>query len=113
MDPRSVAQTYFTSWQVQDFDTLRSILAESVTFQGPLGTAENRDECLAGLTRMAGILTRIEIVQMWVDDQDVLTWFELHTKNASPAPTANWMHIEDGRITRIRVTFDPRELVGG
>ena len=24
----------------------------------------------------------------------------------------NWSHIEDGQITRIRVTFDPRPLLG-
>ena len=26
---------------------------------------------------------------------------------------ANWMQIEDGKITRIRVAFDPRGIVGG
>jgi hypothetical protein len=25
-------------------------------------------------------------------------------------PTVNWRHIEDGKITSIRVTFDPRPL---
>lgn len=112
-DPRTVAQTYFRSWQERDVDTLRSILAESVTFRGPLGTADNQDECVAGLTGMARILTGIDIAHMWVDGADVLTWFDLHTKDAPPAPTANWMHIEDGRIARIRVTFDPRALVAG
>jgi hypothetical protein len=28
-------------------------------------------------------------------------------------PVANWMHIEDGKITRIRVAFDPRGIVRG
>jgi hypothetical protein len=28
-----------------------------------------------------------------------------------PAPTGNWLRIEDGRIARIRLTFDPREIV--
>ena len=27
-----------------------------------------------------------------------------------PAPTANWSRVEDGRIMRIQVTFDPRPL---
>jgi hypothetical protein len=29
---------------------------------------------------------------------------------APPGPTANWSRVEDGRITRIQVTFDPRPL---
>ncbi len=41
---------------------------------------------------------------------DVLTWFDLHTSVAPPAPTANWSHVEDGRITTIQVTFDARPL---
>jgi len=24
----------------------------------------------------------------------------------------NWSHVQDGRITRIRVAFDPRAIVG-
>ena len=29
------------------------------------------------------------------------------------APVANWMHVEDGKITRIRVAFDARGIAGG
>jgi hypothetical protein len=42
---------------------------------------------------------------------DVLTWFELRTETAGPLAIANWSHVEAGRITRIRVTFDPRPLL--
>jgi hypothetical protein len=45
-----------------------------------------------------------------VDGADVLTWFDLHTSVVPPAPTANWSHLEDGKITAIRVTFDARPL---
>jgi hypothetical protein len=40
-----------------------------------------------------------------------LTWFELRTATAGPLAIVNWSHIEAGRITRIRVTFDPRPLL--
>src|SRR2546430_13479522 len=33
----------------------------------------------------------------------MLTWCDLHTSIAPPAPTANWSHIEDGKIAAIRV----------
>jgi hypothetical protein len=46
------------------------------------------------------------------DDHDVITWFDLHTNAAAPTPTANWSHIQDGRIARIRVAFDPRDILG-
>jgi hypothetical protein len=49
---------------------------------------------------------------VFVDGPDVLTWFDLHI-TVAPRPTANWLPVEDGQITRIRVTFDPRAVTGG
>ena len=34
-DPAAVAATYFRSWKEKDFATLRSLLADDVTFAGP------------------------------------------------------------------------------
>jgi hypothetical protein len=49
--------------------------------------------------------------RMVVDGADAITWFDLHTTVAEPMPVANWSHVENGEITRVRVTFDPRGLV--
>ncbi len=108
----SPAERYFTAWQSRDEQTLTEILAEDVTFRGPLGTANGRAECIAGLLGMLGIVTSIQVQARVADEHDVITWFDLHTSVAPPAPTANWSHVEAGRITRIRVAFDPREIVG-
>ena len=111
-DPRTVAETYFRAWKERDFAGLRAILADDVGFQGPLATLDNADDCVKGLEGMAQILDDIVVHHVFVDGPDVLTWFDLHTTVAPPAPTANWQHIEDGKITRIRVAFDPRALTG-
>lgn len=109
-DPRSLASTYFTSWKAHDFDAIRAVLADHATFRGPLGSADDADACVAGLRGMSEIMTDVVIAKTFVDGADVLTWFDLHTSIAPPAPTANWMHTEDGKITTIRVTFDARTL---
>ncbi len=109
-DPRTLAATYFEAWKSQDFATLRSILADTATFRGPLGSADDAEQCVAGLRGMAEILDDIVIKKVFVDGGDVLTWFDLHTTIAPPAPTANWMQVDNGQITRIRVTFDARAL---
>jgi limonene-1,2-epoxide hydrolase len=111
-DPRTVAETYLQSWQNKDFDTLRSLLHEGVTFRGPLGEADGVDACIAGLQGMAGSITEIRVLMMAVEGNDVLTWYDLYTEGAPPVPTVNWSHVEDGRIARIRATFDPRPLLG-
>ncbi|MEO9175189.1 MAG: nuclear transport factor 2 family protein [Gaiellales bacterium] len=112
-DPRSVAATYYRSWKARDFESFRSILADDVTFRGPLGSADGAEECLEGIKGMSKIVTDIDVLQVFVAGDDVLTWFDLHTTVAPPCPTANWSHVEHGKLTRIRVTFDPRALVKG
>jgi hypothetical protein len=109
-DARSLAATYFEAWKARDFARLRSVLADNATFRGPLGSADDAEACMRGLQTMAQIITDIVIHKTFVDGQDVLTWFDLHTSIAPMCPTANWSHTENGKITAIQVTFDAREL---
>ena len=109
-DPRQLAETYFRAWRDHDWDALHEALAPEVTFRGPLGTADGRDECLRGLQGMSRMMTHVVVLQRFVEGDDSLTWFELHTADAPPLPTANWQTTRDGRITSIRATFDPRPL---
>jgi hypothetical protein len=107
-DPGTIAETYFRAWKSKDFTTLRSVLADDATFRGPLGTADSGDECLAGLRGMSQIVTDIVIHKIFVDGPDVLTWYDLHTSVAPPAPTANWSHVENGKLSTVQATFDAR-----
>ncbi|WP_405982129.1 nuclear transport factor 2 family protein [Streptomyces sp. NBC_00158] len=110
---RELAETYFTAWETGDFETLRGLLAEEVDFVGALGTASGAEAALAGLRGMGRVLERIDVKARVAEGDEVITWFDLCTTVAPPASTANWMHVEDGRIARIRVAFDPRALLAG
>lgn len=111
---RTAVTTYFDAWRERDFDRLRTVLDPEVIFDGGLGTANGAEECLAGLRGMAeSIMTDLTLHVRVVEGQDAVTWFDLHTATTPPIPTANWSHVENGLITRIRVTFDPRPLLDG
>lgn len=106
------AITYFEAWRTHDFDRLRTVLADHVEFTGPLGTAKGVDECLAGLRGIAQrVMVDLVVHARVVEGADAITWFDLVTANTPPLPTANWSHLEDGRIVQIRATFDPRPLL--
>lgn len=109
--PTEIAETYFAAWQAGDAETLRGLLAEDVTFDGPLASLVGADACVSGLIGIGAVLDRVEVHRRLVDGPDVITWFDLHTTIAAPAPTANWSHVEGGRITAIRVAFDPRGIL--
>ena len=109
--PASVAATYFDAWKSNDIERVRLLLHDDVAFDGALGSTRGVEETIAGLGRMFAMTEHVEVVHRWVDGPDVLTWFELHTATAGPLAIVNWSHVEAGRITRIRVTFDPRPLL--
>lgn len=111
-DPRTLAETYFRAWKARDFGELRSVLADDATFDGPLGKAADAEECIAGLQGMSKMMTDIVVHTRLVEGDDVVTVFELHTDQAPPCLTANWSHVENGKIAGIRVMFDPRPLLG-
>ena len=49
----------------------------------------------------------------WAAMAHVLDFDDLHTATTAPLPTVNWRHVDNGKITAIRVTFDPRPLTSG
>lgn len=110
-DPRAVATAYFRAWRAHDAGALRAVLADHATFAGPLGTAGDADEMATAIQQLFAITTDVVVQLMAADGGDVITWFDLHTTVAPPTPVANWSQVRDGKITRVRVTFDPRAII--
>ncbi len=109
--PAEVAAAYFRAWVNGDIDQVRPLLHPDVDFAGALGTTRGAEETLKGLAGMFSLTRQVTVIKRWADGPDVLTWFELRTATSGPLPVVNWSHVEDGLITRIRVTFDPRPLL--
>ena len=109
-DAANVATTYFEAWKANDFDTMRSLVAEDVIFEGPLATLVGAEEYMEGIQGLSRVISEIVIRKVFVDGQDVLTWYDMHTTVASPVAVANWLQVEEGKITALRVAFDAREL---
>jgi hypothetical protein len=112
MTPKETMRRYFETWNAHDFDAFEAQLADDMTFAGPLGTANGPAECRRGIEGLAKLMDRAQVLTMVADGPDVITWFELHTPEADPVPVANWAQVHDGKIGRVRVTFDPRPLLG-
>lgn len=109
--PRHLAETYFHCWEARDFAPLRAHLAPDCRFTGVFGAADGPDEFLAGLNGMARATDSLEVRARLADDTDVITWFDLGMGGAPATAVANWTHVENGLITAVNVTFDPREIL--
>lgn len=109
-DTERVEAAYFSAWKARDFEALKSVLADDVTYDGPQGHLDGPDAYAGFMERLSQTMTGIVVLKRFVTGSDVLTWFDLHTSVAPPRPTANWSHVENGKISWVRVTFDPQPM---
>lgn len=108
--PASIAALYFACWDAGDPEPLRPLLHPQVTFDGALGTTRGPEEFVEGLAGMFAATTSNTVLLRLASEDDVVTWSELRMGGKAPLQVANWTHVEDGKITAVRVTFDPRPL---
>jgi hypothetical protein len=48
---RELAQEYFAAWKAKDFDRFRTVIADDISFAGPLGRADGAQACVDGIAR--------------------------------------------------------------
>ena len=107
-DARAVVESYFNAWKNNDFPKMRSVLDDKLDFAGPIDHFDTADAYQQAIRGLSQVKTDIAIHKTFVDGPDVVTWYDLHTKIAPPAPVAEWSHVEHGKITMVRVVFDAR-----
>jgi ketosteroid isomerase-like protein len=112
-DPGTVARECLAAWTGGDVESVRGMIHDDVTFDGPLGHTEGADEYMEGLRGMARMVKGADQHRVAVDGEDAFIVYDLLTDAAPPIPTVGWYQVRDGRIASLRVYFDPRPLVGG
>jgi hypothetical protein len=110
-DSASLARAYFDAWESGDAERLRPILANDVSFHGPLAEVHGVGEYVDAIRGLFAGTERLMIHHRWADGDDALTWFDMHLPGAPPAPVASWIHVRGGRIDSVQVTFDPRGIL--
>jgi ketosteroid isomerase-like protein len=110
-DPASVVTAYLQAWKAGDLSALREVLADDVTFIGPLATISGAEAFTEWLANLVKITRDIPIDKVFVDGPHVLTWYHLDTEVGLVGPVANLSQVTGGKITSIQVALDPRPLI--
>ncbi len=106
---RDVVDQYFSALKKKDFDTMRPLLHDDITFVGPLGTTDGVDEYIESLKRVTASMTGLERQALFAAGEDVCQIY--HMTLAMPAATlrvAQWLKVREGRIAAVRLYFDAR-----
>jgi ketosteroid isomerase-like protein len=108
-DAQSIAVRCLEAWTSGDFETARSLLADDVTFTGPLGTTAGGDAYIEGVKGFAKMIKGVDRHRVFGEGEDVCIVYDLVTDGpAGTVPTAGWYRIRDGKVTMVRAFFDAR-----
>ena len=103
-----LVDAYYEHWGWGDFDALRGILSDRFRFRGAIDQADGPDAFIDLIRRNAPMFGEVAFddVRRVVDGA---TAVNLYTFRAGPAqvPMAEAFEVEDDRISRIDLYFDP------
>ena len=107
-----VAERFHAALTAADADGLRGVLADEVTFEGPVATASGVAECVAGLVEMGKMIPGDHVEVRLADGGNVLTWSTVRAGGGPGRQTVTWLRVDGERITAIRTVFDARGTGG-
>jgi ketosteroid isomerase-like protein len=111
-DAGSIASRCLAAWTSGDMVATRALLDDGMRFVGPLGQTLGADEYVAGVSALGEYVTGADQHEVIVDGDDVCIVYDLLTDTtAGPIPCAGWYQVRDGKVTWVRVFFDPRPLL--
>lgn len=90
-----------------DFEGAGELLDDHVRFEGVLGTVDGKDEYIS---QMAKMKLRYDVKKLLYDDDNVSVLYEIDM-GGKTILTSGWYEVRDGKITYIRVIFDPRPVL--
>jgi hypothetical protein len=109
MRSKEVALAFESALGQKDYDAARRLLADDVSFRGPIDTFDRADAYIGALQRLGTMVERIDVLKAFEDGDDVAIFCELHMR--APLPTAfvaEWYGVRNGKIQSVRVAFDAR-----
>ena len=95
----------------RDFKSARGYLSDNISYMSPLNSFDRAEPYLKYNEHLN--LPKFDIKKVFVDGQDVCV---LHDYKVGTPPVTSlvcaWFHVnDDGKISSIRVVFDPRPFV--
>jgi YHS domain-containing protein len=106
-DVRDIVTGYLDAVYGPDTSSARGFLADQFSFIGPATRISDPDRFLSATEHAARAVSRLEMHKVFVDDQDVCIFYDLHLDHeVNVVPVAEWYHLEGDRISAIQTILD-------
>ena len=91
----------------EDFTAARKYVRSDMIFRGVLGTRDGAESYFNDMEKMK---LKYDIKKVFVDNADVCLLYDL-SMAGKKIFCCGWYHVEDGKITSLKVVFDPRPVL--
>lgn len=108
---KEIVMEYFQAiTERHDFKAARTYLKDDVSYVSPLNSFDRAEPYLKYNESLQ--LPKLDIKKIFADGDDVCILYEV-TLTTPPATlfASAWVHVDDGKISSIRLVFDPRPFV--
>ena len=95
----------------RDFQSARSYISDNISYVSPLNSFDRAEPYLKYNEHLK--LPKFDTKKVFVDGQDVCLLYEMNV-GTPPVPlfVCAWFHVnDDGKISSLRLAFDPRPFV--
>lgn len=106
-DAKDIVLSCITALNHGDFNAAKGLVAENMTFLGVLGSRNGAEAYFRDMERMK---LKYDIKKVFADNNDVCLFYDLHMSDLIIFG-CGWYHVENGKITSLRVVFDPRPVL--
>lgn len=106
-DAKDIVLSFVKALNDERFDAARNYAADSMTFTGVLGSRNGAEEYFRDMRNMK---LKYRIKKTFAEDDDVCLLYDL-TMGDVTTFGCGWYHLEDGKISSLRVVFDPRAVL--
>ena len=104
---RNVVDHFNKALEAKDFAAARKLLADDLSFEGPIDRFSRADDYMTAISRLHGMVKGVEHEGLIVEGDEVALFYVLDTPIAK-APVAERYIVRDGKITKLRAYFDAR-----
>jgi hypothetical protein len=100
------ALAYHQAWTSHDLDKAMSYIADDIVCDAPAGRLEGAEAYRGFMGPFVQILTSATMIAAFGDDKTALVMYDTETVPVSSAPAAEYVTVNDGKITYSRFVFD-------
>jgi hypothetical protein len=102
-----VVAAYHDALSARNLDAARRLLRDDLRFEGPFESFTSADDYWASLTRLWGVVERVDVRHRSSSGDETVVIYDMVTKTpAGSQPIVEWLGVKDGRIAWIRAIFD-------